>query len=210
MFCKRCGSRVVSNVNHCPYCGKSLLPLYLRFWFWLVIILITGTGVGALLFLTPFEIAIEEPPELPLPFVVDAPEGTPFKDLRLGTTVYYNSLNVTVVSYYQQGVSSNGIPITAVEARFFNSGTTAVNLYSTQWQLQSASGTRVDCFIGKTAEGESIRSELETRVLASGSTYTTTLYFAVEGPSLVVFAPNAVLYIEEDLITWKLEATEGS
>ena len=204
MFCKRCGSRVVSNVSHCPYCGKSLLPLIRRFWFWSVIVCIVGAAVALLLFYPPNAPTVEEPVEVPAPFVVGAPEGTSLKGLQVETTVDCNTLNVTVVDYYQENISSNGEPITAVEVRFFNSGPSPVILYSTQWQMESADGTRVDCFIGKTAEGDSIRSELETVSLGPGSTYTTTLYFAVESPSSVVYAPNALSYIEDELITWNL------
>ena len=204
MHCKRCGSRVVSNVSHCPYCGKSLLPLYRRFWVWLIIVALIGAGVAALLFYSPGIKTEEEPTEPSVPFVINAPEGTSYKNLELGKTVGYNMLNVTVSENQQVAISSNGVPITTVEVHFYNSGQKPVTLYSTQWQLQSIDGTRVDCFIGKTNDGESIRSELESYTLGPGSTYTTVFYFAVQDPYLVVFAPNVLSYLEDELVTWIL------
>ena len=208
MRCKRCGSRVVSNVSHCPYCGKNLLPFYRRFWFWLVIVALMGVGVAAILFYLPGIQTPQKVQEANLPVVVNAAEGSPFKDLVPGTTIEYNQLQVTVTGSHQAGVSSNGIVITAVEVSFYNSGTTPITLYSTQWQLESEDGTRVDCFIGKTSDDESIHSELETQNLGPSSTYTTVLYFALDNPNRAVFAPNAVSYVELELVTWNIKPAE--
>lgn len=205
VHCKRCGSRVVSNVSHCPYCGKNLLPPYRRLMFWLIVVALIGASVAFLLFFTPESKKPEDQPKALTPVVINAPEGTSFKALQVGKTIEYNKLQVTVIDNYQEAVSSNGIPIIAVEVRFHNSGPAPISLYSTQWQLESADGTRVDIFIGKTAEGESIRSEMETQALGPGATYTTTLYFAAANPSLAVFAPNALSYNEAELVTWRLK-----
>ena len=206
MYCKRCQSRVVSNVSHCPYCGKSLLPLQRRFWFWLIILAIIGATVAVLLFFTPGVNPINEPPEPPITTVVGAPEGTSFKNLDLGTGIEYNKLRVTFIDFYQVDVSSNNIPIIAIEVEFLNTGTEPIMLTSPQWQLQSADGTRADCFIGKSISGESIHSELGTKSLGPGATYTTILYFAVDNPLLVLFAPNPLSFTESELVTWKLAA----
>ena len=207
MFCKRCRSRVVSNVTHCPYCGKNLLPAYQRFWFWMIIVAATGVAVTALLFFMP-GIPTVTKPDNPSPVVVGKPEGTSFKDLQPNTTISYNNLYVTVLDGYRVDTSYNGLPITAVEVSFYNTGNTPVTLYTTQWQLESDDGTRVDLFIGKNTSGEIIHSEFETRTLEAYSIYTTILYFALENPQRVLFAPNAVTYVEKDLVTWMLPTAE--
>ena len=210
MRCKRCGSRVVSNVSHCPYCGKNLLPLYRRFWVWMLIVLVIGAGVAALLVHTPTVQPVEEQPPVLLPVVVDAPAGTPYKDLSIGTSIVYNQLNVAVTDSHQEAISSNDLPITAVGVSFFNSGTTPIILYSTQWQMESTDGTRVECFIGKTKDDVSIRSELDTLTLAPASTYSTILYFEVNDPALALFAPNALSYSEDELVSWNLTASQDT
>jgi len=210
MFCKRCRGRVVSNVSHCPYCGKNLLPIYQRFWLWLIVVLVIGAGFAALIVFSPNLQIKEKPGNSPSPIVVGAPEGTPYKSLEPGTTIAYNALNVTFIKSYHYDVSSNGIPITAIEVRFSNTGTTAINLYSTQWQMESEDGRRVDCFIGKNTTGVSIVSEFDTRALSPGSTYTAVLFFSIDNPAELLFAPNPVSNDEDKLVTWVLAAmSEG-
>jgi len=207
MFCKRCRSRVVSNVSHCPYCGKNLLPIFQRFWFWLLLVLVVGAGFTALILFSPSLQIKDKPGDSPRPIVVGAPEGTPYKDLLPDTTIAYNALNVTFIRSYHYDVSSNGIPIMAIEVRFSNSGTTAINLYSTQWQIESMDGRRVDCFIGKNTNGANVVSDFDTRVLSPGSTFTAMLCFAIEDPVLVVFAPHALSSDEDKLVTWIITTT---
>ncbi|MDR0350027.1 MAG: zinc ribbon domain-containing protein [Coriobacteriales bacterium] len=205
IHCKRCGSRVVSNVNHCPYCGKSLLPLYKRLWFWLVIVILTGAGTVALVvFFSPVVEEPEAPPEIPAPIVEGASAGTSIKNLPLATTVNCNGLLVTISGHSQELTASNGSPITAVTVQFVNEGTTEATLYSTQWQLETTNGNRVDCYIGKTEGGESVRSDLDSASLPSKASLAVTLYFAAADPAKLVFAPNALSYSEEGLVTWQL------
>ena len=210
MFCRRCRSRVVSNVSHCPYCGKNLLPLYQRFWFWLAVVLVIGAGFAALILFSPGLQITNKPGDSPRPIVVGEPEGTPYKNLQPNTTIAYNALSVTVINSYYYDVASNGVPIIAIEARFSNAGTTPINLYSTQWQLESEDGTRVDCFIGKNTNGANIISDFDTRALTPGSTYTATLYFAIASPSLAIFAPHALSSDEEKLVSWALTSLLAS
>jgi len=184
--------------------------MYQRFWFWLIVVLVLGAGFATLIFFSPNLQIIEKPGNSPRPIVVGAPEGTPYKNLQPDTTIAYNALNVTFIRAYHYDVSSNGTPIMAIEVRFSNSGTTAINLYSTQWQMESTDGRRVDCFIGKNTNGAHVVSDFDTRVLSPGSTYTAMLCFAIEDPALVVFAPYAVSNDEDKLVTWAITILEGS
>jgi RNA polymerase subunit RPABC4/transcription elongation factor Spt4 len=206
IHCKRCGSRVVSNVNHCPYCGKSLLPLFKRFWFWLLIVVLVGATTGGLVFFTPATELSQKPPEMPAPAVVGASEGTSTKNLAFGTIVDCNSLLVTVISSSQEMVASDGLPITAVKVQFLNKSSSDVTLYLTQWQLETTSGERVEHYIGKTAGGETVTSELDSRNLPKDATVTATLYFAANDPLRVIFAPNALSENDTNLVTWSLPA----
>jgi RNA polymerase subunit RPABC4/transcription elongation factor Spt4 len=202
--CKRCKNRVVSNVSHCPFCGKNLLPVYQRFWFWLVVVLAAGGATAALVIFSPPIADGENRVEIPPPQVVGAPEGSSIKDLGMGTTVDCNSLLVTVMDSSQGLIASDGKPITAVEVQFLNKSTANVMLYSTQWQLETTSSERVDCYIGKTEEGENIISDLDSQSLAPDTNLTVTLYFAAESPTRVIFAPNALSYSESGLVIWLL------
>jgi RNA polymerase subunit RPABC4/transcription elongation factor Spt4 len=208
--CKRCRNRVVSNVSHCPFCGKNLLPVYQRLWFWLVIVLAAGAAAAALLFFSPPVTDTESRVEIPPPLVVGAPEGSSIKGLSLGTTVDCNSLLVTIMESSQGLIASDGKPITTVKVQFLNKSTAGVMLYSTQWQLETADGERVDCYIGKTEEGENIISDLDSQSLAPDDTLTVTLYFAAESPARVVFAPNALSYSESGLVTWLLATPQDA
>jgi RNA polymerase subunit RPABC4/transcription elongation factor Spt4 len=202
--CKRCKNRVVSNVSHCPFCGKNLLPVYRRFWFWLIIVVAAGVAAGALVFLSPPIEDGESRVEIPPPLVVGAPEGSPIKDLDMGTTVDCNSLLVTVMESLQGPIASDGKPITAVKVQFLNKNAADAMLYSTQWQLETAGGERIDCYIGRTEQGENIISDLDSQSLAPDASLTVTLYFAADAPARVVFAPNALSYSESGLVTWLL------
>jgi hypothetical protein len=135
---------------------------------------------------------------------VGAPEGQTIKDLHKGVTVDCDSLLVTVMESSQELVASDGAPITVVKVQFLNKGTDEVMLYSTQWQLEAEGGERFDCYIGKTETGENVKSDLESRSLLKGETWTATLYFAAQNPVKVVFAPNALSYSESSLVTWLL------
>jgi hypothetical protein len=205
IHCKRCGSRVVSNVSHCPFCGKNLLPLYQRLWFWLIAVALIAAAVVALLFFFTPDVAEDETrSESPAPVAVGTQDANVIKDLATGTPVDCNGLLVTVVACSQESTSSDGTPLTSVTVQFLNRSSAVATLYSTQWQLETAEGVRSDCFIGKTSEGENVRSTLDTLSLNGGDSFTATLYFAAANPAKVVFAPNALSFDESGLVTWKL------
>jgi hypothetical protein len=208
--CRRCGNRVVSNVNHCPFCGKNLLPLYRRFWFWIIVVMLVAAAAVALIWFSPRIERGETHREIPAPVVIGAPEGKSIKGLSMGTTVDCDSLLVTVIESSAGPVASDGLPITAIKAQFLNKNATDMTLYSTQWQLETESGERVDCYIGKTNEGKNITSDLDSQSLAPDATLTVTLYFAAEAPAKVVFAPNALSYNEVSLVTWLLGSAAAS
>jgi hypothetical protein len=208
IYCKRCGSRVVSNVSHCPYCGKSLLPIYKRLLFWIIAVILIGAATAALVIFAPSIHKNEAQTESTPPLVVGAPEGSSFKDLALGATVDCNSLLVTVTEGSQELAATDGTPITKISVQFLNKGDSDVVLYATQWQLENVDGARVDCFIGKTIEGESLRSDLESTSLAKGASYTAVLYFATTNPTKVIFAPDVLSYSEQSLVIWLLPQPE--
>jgi hypothetical protein len=196
-------------VNHCPFCGKGLLPLYKRLWFWLIAVAVIAIAVVTLLFfVAPSVVGDETRLEIPAPIAVGTHDANTIKDLATGTPVDCNSLLVTVVACSNEPATSNGTPLTSVTVQFLNKGASTVTLYSTQWQLETAEGVRVDCFIGKTSEGTSIRSNLDTLSLPGGDSFTATFYFAAESPAKVVFAPNALSFDEAGLVTWKLDLTQ--
>jgi RNA polymerase subunit RPABC4/transcription elongation factor Spt4 len=217
IHCRKCGTRIVSNIKHCPFCGKSVLPFYQKLWFWLIIVFVLGASTVALLVYTQPPATPDEvgPEKLP-PRVIDAPEGTPYKNLAVNRQVDCGNLLVRVTRITEYGISSDGKPIVAVTVEFDNRNDHAVTLYSTQWMMTDAEGLAyVDCFIGKTEEGESIRSGIEAVDLAGGTPLTTTFYFAGPGLTTVVFLPDALSYQESDQVTWKLvlpdaQSTEGA
>jgi hypothetical protein len=197
-------------VSHCPYCGKSLLPFFKRLWFWLIVVILVGAATVALvLFFSPSVEDSEPPPEIPVPTVTGAPEGTSVTDLAMEKTVNCNGLLVSIIDRSQDLIASDGSPITAIKVHFLNEGSSEAMLYSTQWQLETVGGTRVDCYIGKTDTGESVRSDLDSASLPNGASLTVTLYFAAADPAKLIFAPNALAYSEESLVTWLLGEPES-
>jgi hypothetical protein len=191
-------------VSHCPFCGKNLLPLYQRLWLWIVVVVLISTGAVALVFFSPRVEQSEVTTEVAPPAAIGLPEGASIKDLATGTTVDCDNLLVTVIESSQELIASDGTPITAVNVQFLNKGPDNVMLYSTQWRLETGDGERVDCYIGKTEDGENIRSELDSESLAPDLTWTAILYFAADDPAKVLFSPNALSYSEGDLVTWLL------
>lgn len=202
LYCKRCGSRVVSNVVHCPYCGKNLLPYYKRLIFWIIIVLLMGTAVVVLVVLTPATRPNDERAETPAPIVVGAPEGASIKDLPIGATVDCNSLLVTVLETSQELTASDGTSIIKVTSQFLNKNISDVTVYSTQWQLETSEGERIDRYIGKTSEGETIKSDLESKALAKDEAFTAVLYFSSISAAKVIFVPDALSYNESNFATW--------
>jgi hypothetical protein len=198
-------------VSHCPYCGKSLLPFFKRLWFWLIVVMLVGAlTIALVLFFSPNVVENESPPEAPTPLVMGMPEGTSIKDLAVGTTINYNNLLVNIIERSQNLTASDGSPITAITVRFLNEGSTGAMLYSTQWQLETTDKTRVDCYIGKTNTGESIRSDLDSASLPGGASLTVTLYFAANEPAKLIFVPNVLSYSEDELVTWLLSEAENA
>jgi hypothetical protein len=172
--------------------------------------LIGAATVALVLFFSPNVTETEPPPEIPVPTVTGAPEGTSVTDLAMDATVNCNGLLVSIIDRSQDLIASDGSPITAITVHFLNEGSNEAMLYSTQWQLETADGTRVDCYIGKTDAGESVRSDLDSASLPNGASLTVTLYFAATDPAKLIFAPNALSYSEESLVTWLLSGPEDA
>jgi hypothetical protein len=174
------------------------------------VVIAAAAAAAALLFFSPRIESDETQVEIPPPVVVGALEGSSVKNLDMGTTVDCNSLLVTVMESSQGPIASDGKPITAVRVQFLNKSTTNVMLYSTQWQLETTDGERIDCYIGRTEQGENIISDLDSQSLAPDASLTVTLYFAADAPARVVFAPNALSYSESGLVTWLLSGPENT
>lgn len=204
IYCKRCRNRVVSNVNHCPYCGKNLLPIYRRLWVWLVLLfLVAAAAVVVFVFWMPSispssTISREEIK----PIVIGAPDNTQAKNLKIGTTVDCNGLLVTVTDINMDLVSSNATAITTVRVQFVNKRTEKISLYKTQWSLEAANGSRVNSGPIVKQDGEVINSGLDSNVLEANEAYSVDLYFDIAEPKTIIFAPDVLLDVEESLVTW--------
>jgi hypothetical protein len=172
-------------------------------------VILIGAATVALIILTPTSGEKNETRgEVSPPVVVGGPEDASFKDLSLGTMVDCDNLLVSVIGSAQSLTALDGTPITEVKVQFLNKGESEVVVYSTQWQLETADGTRLDCYVGKTSDGESIKGELESKSLEKNASYTATLYFAAPSPLKVVFAPDVLSYSEQGLVTWLLSQPE--
>lgn len=230
VHCTRCGSRVVSNVSNCPFCGRSLRPVYARFWFWIIVVIAFAIAVVALVNLNLPQESTEpsSPAEPDRPQVIGAEVDSPLKDLPLQTAIDNSGLEVTVKSVSLGPVASNGAQIYIVEVDFENQTDESGFLYSTQWRLELSDGTRLDTFVGLAADGATISSNFADYELAAYGHFTGQLCFAVEQPvpveseegleaevitlipSAVVFQPTALAYSEELLVTWKIPAPEAA
>lgn len=230
IHCKRCGSRVVGNVSNCPFCGKSLRPVYARFWFWLIVVVVVAVSVvGFINVSLPEESTAPTSPATPeLPRVVGGTEDSVPKNLALGTAIDNSGLEVTVGSVTAGPVAANGSHIYVVEVEFINQTQGTVTLYSTQWLLETSEGTRLDTFVGATADGVTLSTNFEAGYpLPAQGRFSGRLYFAITQqppateeelaagseptppviPSLVVYQPSALAYSEELLVTWKVPSS---
>jgi len=152
--CSRCGSRVVSNVDNCPFCGRSLRPFYARFWFWLIVVIAVGTFVVWAVnnYLPEENISPTSPARPERPQVIGGIEGSSIKNLPLGTGVDNSGLEVTVTSVDLGPVAANGSQVYIVNIEFNNTTNEVRILYTLQWMLQTSYGTRLDTFVGYTSD----------------------------------------------------------
>ncbi|MDR0888999.1 MAG: DUF4352 domain-containing protein [Coriobacteriales bacterium] len=203
--CKRCGARVVSNLDNCPFCGKPLKPVFARFWFWLIVIIIVAAATFLIVKMNlptvPEETA--QAPTVTTPQVVGGTQSTPIKGLVLGTAVTANNIETSADSVQTGPVAKDGTQLSMVTVTFMNNDSQKDTIYSTQWQCQNAAGTRFDPFVGTAADGTTITSNFETYDLQPGEKFTGRLYFKTSDLALVVFQPGALAYSEDILVTWK-------
>lgn len=226
IHCARCGSRVVSNLEHCPFCGSSLRPIYARFWFWILVVIFVTVGVVWIVNSNlPQESSGPASPVAPdLPQVIGGSEDSSLKELTLGTAIDNSDLEVVVNSVVTGPKTANGSQIYSVEIVFINTTSETITLFSTQWMLELSDATRVDTFVGTALDGTTISSNFEALSLEANGRFVGRLYFAVappeaaegeevpaEGtlltPTLVVYQPSALAYREELLVTWKVAVT---
>jgi hypothetical protein len=207
--CRKCGGRIFTNVNHCPYCGKAVKPFFLRLWFWLLLVVLLG--LGTFIFIRYFLPKSVEEPDGPItPIVVGAPAGASYHVLPVNTTVDCNNLLVTVTSVRSDMTAADGSPIYSVDIQFFNKAEADVSVYSTQWLMRAADGSTVDCYFGKTSDGLVLDNDIDVRKLSPGEQYSATLHFSGEGLNEVVFAPNALSFNEEELVSWVMTASSSA
>ncbi|MCL1890531.1 MAG: hypothetical protein FWG00_00635 [Coriobacteriia bacterium] len=203
--CKRCGNRVISQADNCPYCGGSLLPFFLRLWFWLLVVL----AVAGVVFFAVFRFApsptteITHPEQPNAPLVVGAEAGTPIKDLKIGTKIDVDGLEVTVTGFEDEGLlDRNEKPLQVLTVEFVNKRKQDATLYSTQWMAELADGTRIDTYIGSTIEGTPITGNFESYELPAGGSFKGRLYFECEAAALIIYQPTPLAFDEELLVTW--------
>jgi hypothetical protein len=202
--CRRCNSRIVSNVDHCPYCGKNLLPVHRRLWFWLiVVVLLSGTVFAFVYFNAPASPTEPmRPAQSSRPSVVGAPAGSSYKNLALGTPVTVDQLEVEATRYELGPTGANGAQLYVLTIEFVNTRDQAVTLYSTQWRIEGPDGGRYDTYRGAAADGQSISGNFEAFELAAGGRFTGRLYFLGDVATRVVYQPSALAYSEDLLVTW--------
>jgi len=216
---------VVSNVDNCPFCGRSLRPFFARLWFWLLVVIVVAIFVVWIVNTSlPNENTTPTGPTQPdLPQVIGGAQNSSLKDLSLGTSIDNSGLEVTVKSVSPGPLAANGWQIYIVEVEFLNNRATDITLYSTQWMLQVSNGTRLDTFVGSDAEGITLTSNFSDYELPSKGRFSGRLFFAVPPhhpteeelaagievhsplPTAVVYQPSALAYSEDLLVTWNAE-----
>ncbi|MDR2672850.1 MAG: zinc ribbon domain-containing protein [Coriobacteriales bacterium] len=208
VYCKRCRSRVVSNVEHCPFCGKSLRPFFARLWFWLIIVVVVALATIWIVNINlPEESTTPSKPSDPArPTVVGQTANSTYKSLSIGTAIDNEGLRVKVNSVEVGPPSSDGSAILVAIVEFDNQRDAPTTLYSTQWMLEAADGTRIDTFVGTAADGTTITSNFEAYELAGGGRFVGRLYFAANNAIRLVYQPSALSYSEDLLVTWQLES----
>jgi len=200
---------VVSNVDFCPFCGKTLLPVYQRLWFWLIVVILLGSGMFLFVFNNLPEPRTDPPePARPISILVLGPdgpvEGASIKDLSQGTTVAVDGLEITVTGISEGPVDSNGRPLQALSIVFVNTGDRPENIYSTQWRLQDIDGQLIDTYPGSTISEEVDEGNFVVRELPAGGEFAGVLYFACDDPVSVVFQPGPLVYDEDLFVTWRI------
>lgn len=217
--CARCGSRVVSNARHCYFCGRSLKPIYARFWFWLIVLVVVAAVVISFIKVSlPEESTTPSGPVEPeRPQVLNGTEDSSLKNLALNTTIDNSGLEVTVLSVSEGPLTAKGAQIYVVEVEFTNKNDETLTLYSTQWMLETSDGQRLDTFVGSAADGATLSSNFEVYELEAQGRFSGRLFFAVTQPAeeenpeqilvtpfAMVYQPSALAYKEELLVTWTL------
>ncbi|MDR0308325.1 MAG: zinc ribbon domain-containing protein [Coriobacteriales bacterium] len=215
--CKRCGSRIVSNTRKCPYCGKSVLPLYKKLKFWLPAILLLAAGTTVFLILyepssPPDPLIASGNSASHTPVAVGELDSSKTSDLALGQTIYYDDLLITVIEFKEVDTSANGDPIVnaRIEFRLGNNAKEAHILLSTSWQLEKSDGSRIDSYIGgKNQKGENISSGISGQSLTPGSSIVTDIYFTGTDFTRIVYLVNP-LSSDGPQVSWNIAGYANS
>ena len=222
IYCTRCGSRVVSNTDHCPFCGRDLRPVYARLWFWLIVVVVVAVTVFWVVRVNLPEISTSPTgPATPAPpQVIGAAENSSLKNLALGTGIDNSGLEVTVVAVDAVQMAANGAQVYLVTVDFVNASDATVTLYSAQWLLEDSAAVRQETFVGQDLDANTIASNFVHRDLAPGEHFQGLLYFAIAPaeasaeelaaglepdpiiPAYVIYQPSPLTYSEDLLVSW--------
>jgi hypothetical protein len=215
--CGRCGNRIVSNLDRCPFCQKNLLAPYQRFHVWLIAVVALGLGVFGFIYLNPPAPTMEvpKPHAESSATVVGKPAGASIKDLSFTDSIETDGLIVSVTSLADASDSRNGNPLKALSVKFVNKTAGAITLLSTQWRIEDKAGVRHDAILATTAEdqgAQGLANSFEVYELKAGATWTGRLFFADCDAAAIVYQPEALTSASSDdeslLVTWRVEAAE--
>ncbi|MCL2806630.1 MAG: hypothetical protein FWD27_00470 [Coriobacteriia bacterium] len=208
----------MSNVDHCPFCGRSLSPVFARFWFWIIVVFVVAALVVWFINVNlPEESTSPSSPATPeLPQVIGSASNSSLKSLSPGTTIDNSGLKVSVKSVEAGPVTASGAQVYITLVEFENTRDATTTLYSTQWMLETSAGVRLDTFVGSSEDGTTLSSNFEAHELSAQARFSGELYFALSAPvdadgtvigetpvpKLIVYQPSALAYSEDLLVTW--------
>jgi hypothetical protein len=143
-------------------------------------------------------------PNAETPFVIGAAEGASLKNLSYGTAIDAGGLQVKVITMVDGPLDMTDTALKVLNVEFFNTSDESVTLYATQWILELEDGSRVNVYIGSTADGQTVLGNFEAYELAAGGRFVGQLYFAGTGASAILYQPTPVDYEESLLVSWKV------
>jgi hypothetical protein len=193
---------VVSNARRCPYCGKSLIPFYQSFFFWFSIVAVLAAGFFYFVFFYQPPPRFPDNPNNRPPVALGVANQTSATDLPVGTTVDCNDMLITVISGGQAHVTGSFFFNDAATTQIYTQSSSAQRLLTTQWVMSTTTGEVVECYSGRTDNGESLSSGLEGRQLQQDECLTTRIYFVSETPASIVYLINPLDSVDRRDVSW--------